>query len=523
MSRDPEVRRGGGLPFGQVVSQWVCDPRYTTNLRTLYTILVTYADIGARDTARGRPYRTELAAQLGASVKTLDRTLLEGECAGIFWIERRSDPLNPKLNDANVYHLRDAEFWRGEWADPLPSGRSAAEVAATVVAQRVEEKRKAGIAPTGGRRKKHVDAPAEGVASPVTPPRTKGGGVMGDARGGDMGDAGVASPVTPKVYSPVENPDREPTVPSVRPSPEAGDAHARIPDGGTDGVGEVIEGREQVPAARDVAPGFGSAVRPVHPTPGVEVLRAVAAEAPQWTITHADSLRDQGLVATGMLDSGFTAQEIRHALLSKPLPQPVRTTVGAVVARRLRDLIAVGPAAGARPIPVQQTGDPEAGCREPEIRDATPVPAALADKRAQLDAEIAGVGRHRPCAGDEGLCPRLALPGTDLCSACLGGEQPSCAGGCGREVVAEGAWCPICAEPPTPADKGDCPGHGGKQCGRAIVTAGLCRTCRFEAEVAKLAAQADWEAARDAAVAAAQAADSEPGLSDCADWEPCAV
>ncbi|MET8513261.1 hypothetical protein [Streptomyces sp. NPDC005077] len=72
-------------------------------------------------------------------------------------------------------------------------------------------------------------------------------------------------------------------------------------------------------------------------TPGVQVLRAVAAEAPEWTITHAESLRDQGLVASGMLLEGFTPQEIRHALLSKPLPRPVRTTVAAVVGRRLRD------------------------------------------------------------------------------------------------------------------------------------------------------------------------------------------
>ncbi|MFC7795760.1 hypothetical protein [Streptomyces cinereoruber] len=52
MSVAPEVRPGGGLPFGQVVSAWVCNPQYTTNLRTLYTILVTYADIGARDTSK---------------------------------------------------------------------------------------------------------------------------------------------------------------------------------------------------------------------------------------------------------------------------------------------------------------------------------------------------------------------------------------------------------------------------------------------------------------------------------------
>ncbi|MFF3358203.1 hypothetical protein ACFYWN_37605 [Streptomyces sp. NPDC002917] len=229
MSLSPEVRRGGGLPFGQVVSQWVCDPRYTTNLRTLYTILVTYADIGARDTAKGRPYRPELAAQLGVSVKTLDRTLLEGECAGMLRIERRTDPSNPKLNDSSVYHLRDAEFWRGEWTDPLAPGQTATEVATAVVAARVEAKRKAGITPKGGRRKAKPEARA-GVASPVTPPQTEGSGVTYDARGSDTGDARVASSVTPNVFTPVFIPGRDPSLSSsspVAPVPVS----ALVPDG----------------------------------------------------------------------------------------------------------------------------------------------------------------------------------------------------------------------------------------------------------------------------------------------------
>ncbi|MGW8768368.1 hypothetical protein ACWGN5_38485 [Streptomyces sp. NPDC055815] len=243
-------------------------------------------------------------------------------------------------------------------------------------------------------------------------------------------------------------------------------------------------------------------------TPGVEVLRAVAAEAPEWSIAHAETLRDQGLVATGMLEIGFTAQEIRHALLARPLPQPLRTTVGAIVGRRLRDLIAVGPAAGVRLIPAQQTCGYDL-LREELAPEETPVPASWADKRVRLEAEVAGAGRHRPCAGDEGMCPRLALPETDLCAVCLGGEQPTCAHGCGRGVVAHGRLCLVCAEPPATVDVGDCPGHGGKPCGRAVQTAGLCGRCKIEAELAKAAAEAEWEAARDAAVTAAQAAEPQ--------------
>ncbi|MFI1815204.1 hypothetical protein ACH414_33195 [Streptomyces sp. NPDC020422] len=70
----------------------------------------------------------------------------------------------------------------------------------------------------------------------------------------------------------------------------------------------------------------------------MQILRAIAAQAPEWTITHAESLRDQGLVVTGMLESGYTPLEIRHALVSQRLPDPLRTTVAAIVSRRLRDL-----------------------------------------------------------------------------------------------------------------------------------------------------------------------------------------
>ncbi|MEU9705813.1 hypothetical protein [Streptomyces sp. NPDC047981] len=207
-----------------------------------------------------------------------------------------------------------------------------------------------------------------------------------------------------------------------------------------------------------------------------------------------------------MLDAGFTPQEIRHALVSKSLPRPLRATVAAVVSRRLRDLIAVGPVAGVLPIPAQSMGS--SATQELEGRDETPAPNSWADERARLEAEVAGIGRHRPCAGDGGVCPRLALPGMDLCSVCLGGEQPTCADGCGRGVIADTVRCITCSQ--STDDVGVCPGHGDNPCGQPVVTQGLCRRCRFEAEKAKLAAEAEWEAARDAAVAAAQAADPEP-------------
>lgn len=119
MSMSPEVRCGGGLPFGQMVSQWVCDPRYTTNLRTLYLILAS---------GPAEVDRSTLATRLGVSIKTVDRTIREGECAGLFRVELQTDPTNPQLRKPSTYHVFSAEFLRGEWVDPLAPGQAAVEL-----------------------------------------------------------------------------------------------------------------------------------------------------------------------------------------------------------------------------------------------------------------------------------------------------------------------------------------------------------------------------------------------------------
>ncbi|MCX4784312.1 hypothetical protein [Streptomyces sp. NBC_01264] len=130
--------------------------------------MITYADTGGRDTKRGRPYRPELAAQLGVSVSTLDRTVFGGECAGLWRVKPRvhKAATGNKMNDANVYYLFDAEFWRGEWTDPLRPGQAAADVAKERLAERRAAKKAAGVEPLGGRKRQ---------------PPSEGGGVMGDA------------------------------------------------------------------------------------------------------------------------------------------------------------------------------------------------------------------------------------------------------------------------------------------------------------------------------------------------------
>ncbi|MBL1086789.1 hypothetical protein JK359_33325 [Streptomyces actinomycinicus] len=409
MSLSPEVRRGGGLPFGQVVSQWVCDPRYTTNLRTLYSILVTYADVGVRDTGRGKPYRRELAAQLGVSEKTLDRTLLEGEVAGLFRIERRTDPDNPKLNDANVYQLNDAAFWRGEWVDPLGPDQKAKDVAETVTAARVKAKKDAGIMPKGGRKAAPSaptadpkDGAAEGVASPMTPPQGEGGPVTHDATPGVTHDGRVASPMTPNIKNPVDNPSREPTLPSVRPS-SADPARDAERDGGTDGTGDLSDSKGMRTEAV------------VYDSPGVQLLNAIAQErGPEFLLT-GPVLAEQGKVVTGMLASGWTAELVRYVVAGRPWPQKITTTREAIIAGRLRRA-ASGPApSAAAPIPAQSAAP--YGSESPYgDTDEVWTPPAWSGEISRVMRECTDCGS--PAVAD----------GCDKCPRCLG--WPECSGSC---------------------------------------------------------------------------------------------
>lgn len=214
MSLDPEVRRGGNLPFGMVASVWMCDPRYSTNARTLYPILVTYADTQARNTRKGKPYRKELAAQLGVSVSTVDRTLVEMEVAGMVTIEARIDPKNPANNEANIYHLHDAPLMfqgNGTWTDPLPSGVKAADVAKELIEQRRAEKRQQGVERRGGV-PKGVSSKAVKEARKESPGKApeEGGGSTGAARGGSTDAATRAARMLPNIQNPFQTPSPEP-------------------------------------------------------------------------------------------------------------------------------------------------------------------------------------------------------------------------------------------------------------------------------------------------------------------------
>lgn len=238
--------------------------------------------------------------------------------------------------------------------------------------------------------------------------------------------------------------------PSVR-TPEVDPRDGSSTEGRMDG-GDVDEDQETRPGAtgggvptaataasangKSAATGAGvgrgspAAVAPVVVTPGVEVLRAIGAEFPRWEL-GPDALRDKGLLVTGMLESGFTAAEIRDAFARRmpPRPEDLTHTIGAVAGRRLSDLIAVGPRAGVRPIPAQPEGPGWDGYGRQEHRgrddEPTPAPAKLADKQAAIEAAASGKGTLRFCPEDGETCPNVVATGEDKCPEHLG--WPMCA------------------------------------------------------------------------------------------------
>ncbi|MFJ9933823.1 hypothetical protein ACIRSJ_11910 [Streptomyces virginiae] len=198
------------------------------------------------------------------------------------------------------------------------------------------------------------------------------------------------------------------------------------------------------------------------------LLAEIGAWSPEYLLT-GQTLADQGLVVTGMLEAGWKPSVIKHVITGRPLPVPMRRRVGAIISARLREA-----AAGPVPSPTASWGVPAQGgaAYNPVDHSSTAVAGRTVDEAFQ----------HRTryeCTE----CGRPPEDGIDLCAACAG--WPACTTGCGRRVRHEGI-CPVCAasaaeagiEAAQPAEDGMCPGHDGS-CGRRVVTLGLCLTCRL--------------------------------------------
>ncbi|MGW4606834.1 hypothetical protein ACWENS_26655 [Streptomyces sp. NPDC004532] len=174
--------------------------------------------------------------------------------------------------------------------------------------------------------------------------------------------------------------------------------------------------------------------------PGIRLLLDLGAARPELLLT-GQALTDQGRVVTVMLETGWSPEQLRHVIATRPLPNPVRTTVGAIIAARLR-------AAQAYPPPALAASHHDQPVRD----DARPQP-------------ITGSAATRPVS--EALtyralveCAGCGLPGTapgeDLCPACLGWPLcRTCTGPTPRRAHPDGdGRCTSCASASTDHQEG---------------------------------------------------------------------
>ncbi|MFJ2094679.1 hypothetical protein ACIOEW_36300 [Streptomyces sp. NPDC087901] len=322
---------------------------------------------------------------------------------------------------------------------------------------------------------------------------------------------------------------------SVRPSVQVETAH----EARTDGRGSGIDSEQvQGPAAAGgqaphggsgdlttVTTMAGAAAEPgsAQPdnSPGVRLLMDAADDQLRADLLRGTAMRDQGLMVTGLLEAGHSAELLRE-VINHPMPHPLQRTRSAVVAGRLRKLASL-PAQQLWATLPGQTGPigpavPDPGTRAERQRgegSSTYAPAAWQDVQRDLERQPRSL---EDCVADDGMCPYLAVSGETLCPEHLG--WPKCPGfsvySCAHRTR-DGSRCRTChdqafyqyvADTLPATEDGSCPGHSGP-CGKPVVTLGLCRSCRFAAEVDRDRIEREWAASLTKAVATAEAQEAQ--------------
>ncbi|MFD9283192.1 hypothetical protein ACFWD7_39090 [Streptomyces mirabilis] len=171
-------------------------------------------------------------------------------------------------------------------------------------------------------------------------------------------------------------------------------------------VARTSEGADQPDAP--MSPPAGLPADEMHP--GIQLLLEIGASRPDLLLTGT-VLTDQGRVVTVMMEAGWSSEQVRHVITDWPLPHPVRTTVGAIIAARLR-------AAQAYPPPVTvESHHPRGDVLEhqPPAWPVTGRPSTGAAARAVTEALT-----YRALVECAGCGVPATAPGEDLCPACLG-------------------------------------------------------------------------------------------------------
>ncbi|MEU9497014.1 hypothetical protein AB0D73_35295 [Streptomyces sp. NPDC048215] len=310
--------------------------------------------------------------------------------------------------------------------------------------------------------------------------------------------------------------EREGAGVSVRPPVQVVDAGA--PDGRTDGGESDRTGDGGVPgAALSGVAADAAAVKAGGPpprdlaqvdtSPGVRLLMDAADNALRTDLLRGTAMRDQGLAVAGLLEAGYSAK-LLHEVIAHPMPDPVTTSLSAVIAGRLRKLAQM-PVPGAVP---QQAVAPTGATDISRWQDSTPTPPRWEE---QADRLRRGVEMMTPCDGCEaaGRFDVLAVVGETMCAACLG--WPTCPGKCSRHTR-DGALCSTCEQqavyarlaealPVVESEDGTCPGHEAP-CGRSVPTGsgGLCARCRVASQRDRDRIVREWEQSVAAAVTAVE-------------------
>ncbi|MFD9394970.1 helix-turn-helix domain-containing protein [Streptomyces sp. NPDC060000] len=226
---------------------------------------------------------------------------------------------------------------------------------------------------------------------------------------------------------PVDNPDTPSDVlrdqdepdPELKMSPTSGQDETDLPPKLSPGSGQVEPltvsdppqnhqgtvhpsvGSTEHPLTEGWTDGQKSPQREIPLTEGVRFLTQLGETHPKLRIT-GKPLQDQGLVVDELFSRGWK-DEVLWELLTRPLPQPLRKDVSAIIAKRLRDAL----------------DSPLPGPRRTWEDQETPTPRQFTGGTDPV------VRRRYECDGDHGLC--------------------------GRPVEAEGDQCPAHAREPQPA------------------------------------------------------------------------
>jgi len=147
--------------------------------------------------------------------------------------------------------------------------------------------------------------------------------------------------------------------------------------------------------------------------PGIRLLLEIAASRPELLLTEK-ALTDQGRVVTVMMDAGWSREQLRHVITDRPLPHPVRTSVGAIIAARLR-------AAQAYPPPATLVSHHRGA---PPQDEPTAWPAPERSSTASAARTVTEALAHRALVECAGCGVPATAPGEDLCPACL--DWPLC-------------------------------------------------------------------------------------------------